>query len=115
MAAEDYLGPSNGSSDWMGLVLPLITGAISMSALLAVPFVIFDEAAYSMDAWSILGLWSKLRWISAASGLLYLYELYSTLQANFYHDWGFWRIVQAWLFLVLVYVRFNMRRLELTR
>jgi hypothetical protein len=99
----------------MGLALPLTTGILSMSALLAVPFVFFDEAAYSMSLWSILGMWTKLRWIPVASGLLYLYELYSTLQANCYHDWGLWRALQACLFALLTYIRFYMRILEQRR
>jgi len=113
LAVQDNLGPGSTVSDFVSYLLPLLTGALLSAALLAVPFVFLDEQAYELEWRSALLNWHNLRFLSIASGLLYLYELYGTLQANVYHDWGFWRAIQAILFVALAYIRFALRLREL--
>lgn len=107
MATRDYL---NGSrSDLLDSILPLITVLMSLAGLVAVPFVLLDEAAYELDFKSLLLRWANVRYLSMLSGLFYVYELYGTLCANNYYDWGLWRALQASLFLALTFGRFLVR------
>lgn len=113
LAVQDNLGPGGQVSAIMSLLLPFLTGLLLSAALIAVPFVFLEEQAYELDWRSVLFNWKNLRLLSVGSGLLYLYELYSTLQANVYHDLGLWRTIQAALFVVFAYVRFGLRLRDL--
>lgn len=109
LAVRDYLGPTAVVGDFLDYVMPFMTGLMSVVGLIAVPFVMLDEGAYEMDWSSLLMKWANLRWLSVVSGLLYVYELYGTIQANTYYDWGLWRVIQAIVFTFLLYGRFVSR------
>lgn len=112
LAVEDHLEeaarPAFGVDS---VLLPLLTSAISICALLAVPFVILDERAYryARDWRALVTIYPILRWISVCSGLVYVFELYSTIHANMYGDRGLLRLIQAIVFLVMGYMRFAIR------
>lgn len=115
LAVRDYLGPGQVVGDLLDYVMPFLTGLMSVVGLIAVPFVVLDEGAYEMNWSSLLMKWANVRWLSILSGLFYVYELYGTIQANTYYDWGLWRVIQAAAFTVLVYARFVMRLREQRR
>lgn len=78
-------------------------------ALIAVPFVYYDEQAYEMDWRSIAWDLPNMRLLSLGSSLMYIYELIGIVQANAYHDWGLWRTMQAVLVTILTFIRFVVR------
>lgn len=109
LAVRDYLGPNQVVGDVLDYVMPFMTGLMSVVGLIAVPFVLLDETAYEMNWGSLLMKWANVRWLSMLSGLFYVYELYGTIQANTYYDWGLWRVIQAITFTLLAYIRFATR------
>lgn len=113
LAVQDNLGPNAQVAGFVSFLLPCLTGLLLSTALLAVTFVFLEEQAYELDWRAVLFNWRNLRLLSFSSGLLYLYELYSTLQANVYHDWGLWRAIQAIIFVILAYIRFTLRLRDL--
>jgi hypothetical protein len=112
LAVGDYLGPNSEITDLTGYILPYMTLMLSVVALIAVPFVFYDEQAYEMDWRSMAWQLPKMRLLTIGSSLIYVYELFGTLQANAYHDWGLWRGIQAVLFTILMFVRFGVRLRE---